>query len=142
MTDFINIKIKETLSILNDTASLIRQKGKPQNGCFKKTKQAKQIFRKTNISNPLICTRTCEYQGVRNVRFFEKFGVLCFLETPVLRFALLRYCQRLAEVHAFFIQWSFLSRTIVKSHILFHTVSYSKTDLRKQSNYKEQYYFD
>ena len=34
---------------------------------------------------------TCAYQGARNVRCFGKFGVLCFLETPVLRFALLPY---------------------------------------------------
>ena len=34
---------------------------------------------------------TCAYQGARNVRFFGKFGVLCFLETLVLRFAFLRY---------------------------------------------------
>ena len=45
-----------------------------------------QIFQKTNISYPLIPTRTCAYQGVRNVRFFGKFDVLCFLETPVFRF--------------------------------------------------------
>ena len=33
--------------------------------------KARQIFRKTNISYPLIPTRTCAYQGVRNVRFSE-----------------------------------------------------------------------
>ena len=49
----------------------------------------RRIFRKTNISYPLIRRRTCAYQGVRNVCFFGKFGVLCFLETTVLRFALL-----------------------------------------------------
>ena len=32
--------------------------------------------------------------GGKNRSFFEKFGVLCFLKTPVLRFALLRYYQR------------------------------------------------
>ena len=34
------------------------------------------------------------YQGLRNVRFFGTFNVLCFLETPVLRFALLPYYRR------------------------------------------------
>ena len=29
---------------------------------------------KTNTSYPLICTRTCAYQGVRNVSFSENFG--------------------------------------------------------------------
>ena len=57
----------------------------------KQKNKACQIFGKTNISYLLICTRTCAYQGVRNVRFLEKFVVLCFLETPVLRFALLAY---------------------------------------------------
>ena len=32
------------------------------------------MFRKTNISNPLIRTRTCAYQGVRNVSFSENFA--------------------------------------------------------------------
>ena len=41
-----------------------------------------QFFQKTNMS------------VVKNVRFFEKFGVLCFLVTPVLRFVLLPYYQR------------------------------------------------
>ena len=36
-------------------------------------KYARKIFRKTNISNPLIRTRTCAYQGVRNVSFSENF---------------------------------------------------------------------
>ena len=33
--------------------------------------KARHIFRKTNISYPLILTRTCAYQGVRNVHFSE-----------------------------------------------------------------------
>ena len=33
-----------------------------------------QIFRKTNISNLLIHTRTCAYQEVRNVSFSEDFA--------------------------------------------------------------------
>ena len=60
----------------------ILQKDEYQNGCFKKTKHAKFF------------TRTCAYQGVRNVHFLEKFGVLCFLETPVLKFVFLLYYQR------------------------------------------------
>ena len=65
-----------------------------QNGCFKKKKnKAHQIFRKTNISNPLIRTYVC-VSGGKKCSFFEKFGVLCFFETPVLRFALLPYYRR------------------------------------------------
>ena len=37
-------------------------------------KYVRKIFRKTNISNPLIRTRTCAYQGVRNVSFSENFA--------------------------------------------------------------------
>ena len=37
-------------------------------------KYARKIFRKTNISNPLIRTRTRTYQGVRNVSFSENFA--------------------------------------------------------------------
>ena len=34
----------------------------------------RKIFRKTNISNPLMRTRTRAYQGVRNVNFSENFA--------------------------------------------------------------------
>ena len=44
----------------------------------------------------IVGNKTRAYQGVRDVRFFGKFGVLCFLETPVLRFALLPYYRRYA----------------------------------------------
>ena len=33
-----------------------------------------EIFRKTNISNPLLRTRTCAHQGIRNVSFSETFA--------------------------------------------------------------------
>ena len=39
--------------------------------------------------------RTCVYQGVRNDRFSEKFGVLCFFVNSGLKFALLLYYQRI-----------------------------------------------
>ena len=37
-------------------------------------KYAPKIFRKTNISNPPVRTRTCAYQGVRNAGFSENFA--------------------------------------------------------------------
>ena len=37
-------------------------------------KYVRKIFRKNNISNPLIRTRTCAYQWVRNVIFSENFA--------------------------------------------------------------------
>ena len=72
---------------LQALSSVIRQKDKSQNGCFKKTKHVKFSEKRTFLT-------PCAYQGVRNVRFFGKFSVLCFLETPVLRFALLPYYRR------------------------------------------------
>ena len=63
-------------------SSVIRQNCESQNGCFNKTKHA---------------TRTCAYQRVRNVRFFRKFGVLCFVETTVLRFVLSPYYRRIYD---------------------------------------------
>ena len=42
--------------------------------------QARQIFRKTDISYPLIRARTCAYQEVRNVCFSENLAYLVFLK--------------------------------------------------------------
>ena len=56
-----------------------KAKGRISKRGFQESK-ARQNFRKTNISYPL--------------KFFGNFGVLCFLETPVLRFALLPYYRR------------------------------------------------
>ena len=39
-------------------------------------KYVHKIFRKTNISNPLMRIRTCGYQGVRNVRFSDNFAYI------------------------------------------------------------------
>ena len=41
--------------------------------------KARQISRKTNISYPLIRTRVCACQGVRNVRFTENLAFFVFL---------------------------------------------------------------
>ena len=66
-------------------SSIIRQKGKSQNG-FMKTKHAK--FYNKHFLPP--DTHTCVYEsGGRKCLFFGKCGVLCSLKTPVLRFALL-----------------------------------------------------
>ena len=44
--------------------------------------KARQIFWKTDISNPLIRTRMSAYKGVRYVRFFWTFGGFVFLKHP------------------------------------------------------------
>ena len=45
-------------------------------------RKARQNFQKTNITYPLIRTRTCAYQGVRNVYFSEIFTCTPFLKHP------------------------------------------------------------
>ena len=40
----------------------------------------RQIYRKTNISYPLISTLACAYQGVRNIYFSEIWCALFFLQ--------------------------------------------------------------
>ena len=57
-----------------EMSAVTRQKGESQNGCLKKTMHAK----------------FSEKQAL----FFGKFGVLCFLETNVLRFILFPYYRR------------------------------------------------
>ena len=44
--------------------------------------KARQIFPKTKISYPLISTRTCAYQRVRNVRYSENLACFVFLKHP------------------------------------------------------------
>ena len=56
-------------------------KGRVSKRVFQENK-ARQIFRKTNISYPLIRTRTCAYQGVRNVPFSENLTCFVFLKHP------------------------------------------------------------
>ena len=48
-------------------------KGRISKRVFQENK-ARQIFRKTNIFYPLICTRTCAYQGVKNVCFLKNLA--------------------------------------------------------------------
>ena len=55
--------------------------------------KARQIFWKANISYPLIRRHTCLYL-YHKCSFIGKFGVLCFLETPVLRFVFLSYYRQ------------------------------------------------
>ena len=50
--------------------------------------KARQIFRKSSISYPLCVS------GSKKCSFFGEFGVVSFLETPVLRFALSPYYWR------------------------------------------------
>ena len=72
--------------------SVTGQKGESQNGCFKKAKDAKFSEKRTYV-----CV-----SGGKKCLFFGRFGVLCFLETPVLRFALSPYYHR-SIIYAIFV---------------------------------------
>ena len=58
-----------------------KAKGRISKQVFQENK-ARQIFRKTNISYPLIWTHTCANQGVRNVHFSENLTCFLFLKHP------------------------------------------------------------
>ena len=73
----INLSVLETLIL---TSSVIKQKGSTSKRVFQENK-ARQIFRKTNIFYPLIRTRACAYQGVKDVRFSENLACFVFLST-------------------------------------------------------------
>ena len=74
------INIKDTMSLEQQIVGN-KAKGRISKRMFQENK-ARQIFRKTNISYPLIRTRTCAYQGVRNVRFSENLACVVFLKYP------------------------------------------------------------
>ena len=52
-------------------------------------KHAKFSVKRTRKRHTYVCV-----SGGKKFSFFGKFGVLCFLVTPVLKFALLPYCRR------------------------------------------------
>ena len=68
--------IKLKAKIVNNKA-----KGRISKRVFQEIK-ARQIFRKTNVLYPLIRTRTCACQGVKNVRFSENWACFVFLKHP------------------------------------------------------------
>ena len=76
------------------------QKGKSQNGCFKKKKHAKFSEKRTFLT-PDTYKYVCVL-GNKKCSFFGKFGVLYFLKTPVLRFAFLPYYREILIFSAAF----------------------------------------
>ena len=87
------------VTLLSEILLIIRQKGKSQNGCFKKKKKnkARQIFQKKHhFLTPDMHIYVCVSWG-KKCSFFGKFGKLCFLETPILRYALLPYYQQYTD---------------------------------------------
>ena len=60
---------------------------------LQESKARQNIRKKKHFLPPDTHTHVCVSEG-KKCLFFGNFGVLCFLETPVLRFALLPYYQR------------------------------------------------
>ena len=98
---FKNLKLCSTVFILKQLIllaniriilSVIRQKGESQNGCFKK-KSTSNFPKNEHFSYS--GTHTMCVSGGEKCSFFGKLDVLCFLETPALRFALLPYYRRI-----------------------------------------------
>ena len=73
--------------------STVRQIDEFQNGCYKKRKRAK-FYEKQTFLMPWSAHVRVRIRG-KKCLFFWKFGVLCFLVTPLLRFALWPYCRRI-----------------------------------------------
>ena len=96
--------------------------------------QARQSFRITKISYPLIRTRTylC-VSGGKKCSFFGKFGVLCFLETRILRFALLPYYQQtLVSILAYMLK-GYIYLSLLKC---LHSQSPQCQSIRKETGFK------
>ena len=70
--------ISSTRYIDQDDLVCNKPKGRISKRVFQENK-ARQIFPKNEISHPLIRTRTCVYQGVRNVCFSENLACFVFL---------------------------------------------------------------
>ena len=71
-----------------------KAKGRISKRAFQENK-TRQIFRKNEHFLPLIRTRTCTYQGVRNVSFSENFGNVineCSIIRIILIFEIMNLC--------------------------------------------------
>ena len=101
------------MQVCSNISSVIKQKRESQNGCYMKTKHTKFSEKPTFLypwyahahvrirgqekSQHFLPPDTYMYvcaSGGKKCWFFGKFGVLCFLVTPVLRFSLLPFDLR------------------------------------------------
>ena len=91
---------------LKPNSPVIRQKGESQNEYFKETKYAKVSEKRTFLipwyarsifSRIRAEYGECAYQEVRKWSFFGEFGVLCFFETHVSRFAFFLITDKLQQ---------------------------------------------
>ena len=74
-------------------SSGIRQKAESQNGCFKKKQSTPKFPENKRFLPPDTYMHVC-VSGGKKCLFFGNFGVLCFLEAPVLKFALLPFYRQ------------------------------------------------
>ena len=85
----LTFKRRGSTAVVLLVSSVIRQKGKSQKRVFQENK-ARQIFRKHFLPPVSVSVRS---RGLE-MFVFRKIGVLCFLETPVLRSPFLPYYRR------------------------------------------------
>ena len=78
---------------LLSNSSVIRQKGESRKGCFRKTKHIK-FSKKRTFLTPWYAHVRVSIRGLE-IFAFGKFDVLCFLETPVLRFTHFSFYRRI-----------------------------------------------
>ena len=85
---------------VKNISSVISQTDESQNGCFKKKTHVKFSKKRTFLTLWYAHVRV----RIRGSEMFDfgKFGALCFLETPILRFALLPYYRRSRNVVSVF----------------------------------------
>ena len=68
-------------SYFKDISVGSKAKGRISKWVFQENK-VRQIFRKANISYPLIGTRRCAYQWLRDVHFLQNLACFVFLKHP------------------------------------------------------------
>ena len=79
--NFWSDSFEPSFSVFRGNIVVNKPKSRISKHVFQENK-ARQIFQKTIISYPVICTHTCTYQGVRNVRFLENLACFIFLNHP------------------------------------------------------------
>ena len=89
--NFVSITTKDCYS---DKSSVINKRVNLKTGVSRKQSTA-NFLKNEHFLPPDTHTNVCVLQG-KKCSFFGKFGVLCFLETPVLRFTLLPYYRRVS----------------------------------------------
>ena len=119
-------------------SSVIKPKGKSQNGCFKKTKHAKFSGKWTYLT----LTHVRLVSGGKKFSFLRKFGVLCFLETLVLRFVLSPYYLRFINTwKKYDFEILIFNRLIKIVHVVWSIISHfaSKNNKYNKINHRVQW---